>query len=112
MLRKIVLVVAGLLLAYVGLMVAQAFEGMGIAIGRWIGIGIIIYGLLIALSYLVSIIRGKRLPFIPIPFIPPQSDPGISKDERIQALQDLLTQGLLTQEQFEKKRDDILNSRW
>lgn len=112
MLRKILLIVAGLLLAYVGYMVATALESIGIGIGRWIGLAISIYGLLIALSYTVSIVRGRKLPFIPVPFVSPHNDPGISPEERVKALEELLKNGVISQEQYQKKRDDILNRRW
>jgi hypothetical protein len=117
-LRKVVMMVAGGLLAYAGLSLFQTITSgtssnpLG-GVGQLIGGGMILYGLLVVAGYAYSLLSGKSRPgFSRVPFIPRTSDPGITKDERIKALEDLREQGLLTPEQFEKKRQDIFNQHW
>jgi uncharacterized membrane protein len=116
--RKLIFAVAGLLLAYAGYSLLNAINtstdsNILISAGRLFSIGLIIYGMLITAGYVYSLISGKSRPvFSRVPFIPPTSDPGITKNDRITALDELRKQGILTDAQFEQKKADILNKKW
>jgi L-asparagine transporter-like permease len=117
-LRKLLMMIAGAMLAYAGFSLVTTINAnpapntLGV-VGQVIGAIMIIYGALVVIGYLYSLVSGRSRPgFSRVPFIPRTSDPGITKDDRIKALEALRQQGLLTQEQFEKKRSDILSQRW
>ncbi|MBX3086031.1 MAG: SHOCT domain-containing protein [Anaerolineae bacterium] len=116
--RKLILAAAGILLAYAGYSLlntinASASDNILTSAGRLFSIGLIIYGVLITLGYAYSLISGRSRPsFSRVPFVPSTNDPGISKDDRIKALDDLRQQKLLTDAQYEQKKADILNKKW
>lgn len=116
--RKLILAAAGILLAYAGYSLlntinASASDNILTSAGRLFSIGLIIYGVLIMLGYAYSLISGRSRPgFSRVPFVPSTNDPGISKDDRIKALDDLRQQKLLTDAQYEQKKADILNKKW
>jgi hypothetical protein len=116
--RKLALTAAGLLLAYAGYTLLNTINAspnsnpLSIG-GQLLGVGLIVYGGLIVAGYVYSLISGRSRPgFSRVPFIPRSNDPGITKEDRVKALEELREQGLLTPEQFEKKRADVLNKKW
>lgn len=116
-LRKVLIVFAGLMLIYVGLTVIGSVRAAGIggsfnSVGEWIGVGVALYGAWLALSYGWSVFSGGRVRGIKAPFVNTHNDPTISKDDRIKALADLRDQKLLTPDQFEKKRAEIMRQKW
>jgi hypothetical protein len=122
--RKILIIVAGFLLMYVGWSVIQSVRGAGIggafnSVGEWIGVGIIVYGIALVIGYGFSLITGRSVPFLRVPFLSRLEDPmspvnntRISREDRLNALEELRKQKLLTDAQYEKKREQILNQQW
>lgn len=119
--RKILIIVAGVLLVYVGWSVIQAVRGAGVggSVGEWIGGGIIVYGIALAVGYGFSLLTGRSVPFLRVPFLSrledpmsPVNNPRITREDRLAALDELRKQKLLTDAQYEKKRQDILKQQW
>jgi hypothetical protein len=117
--RKLILAAAGLLMAYAGLMLLNTINGSTssanilTSAGQIFSVGLIIYGLLITAGYVYSLISGRSRPAISrVPFVPSTNDPGITKEDRIKALDDLRQQKVLTDAQYEQKKAAILNQKW